>query len=227
MSVRTPQCVHTPPPRRPAESPLDVLLSGPERSGPPSLRHLAGAVAVLALLGAAVLVSQQPGPGGGPAPRADGVRFSLHPRSAVVPRHVPPAPGRAAVAGLHLELVNTGDAEVLLQEVALIPGRWRVEIADRHQLRPGWSAVLDLSREVDCGLDADHGPAPTELVVRAAVGGRVLVRTVDVGPAQRAYGAELDDVLAAPEVACDLTVASPLPGPIGDLHRPDAEPAQD
>jgi hypothetical protein len=126
------------------------------------------------------------------------------------------------VAGLHVELLNTGRTAVELRSVALVPGRWQVEVVDRHELRPGWSAVLDLQREVDCGAAAgdDDGPAPRELVVLVAVGGREQVRAVDVGPAQAAYGGRLDDVLGSPRDACDLEAAVPLLGPIGDLFGP-------
>jgi len=90
--------------------------------------------------------------------------------------------------------------------------------------------VLDVRREVDCagapssgtraGATPDDGPVPRTLVVRVEVAGRSVVRTVDVGPQQAAYGGRLDNVLAAPREACDLEAAVPLLGPIGDLFGP-------
>lgn len=216
-----PHPVPAPPLSQPAESPPDVIAGGSEPSGAPSPRLVVGTAVLVLLLAGAVLL-RPAGPSGGPAPTADPVRFALHPRSVVVPRHVPPADGRAAVAGLHLELVNTGEAAVVLSAVRLVPGSWQVQVVDRPQLRPGWSAVLDLRREVDCAPATDHGPVPTELVVEAEVevGGRRVVRTVDVGPEQDAYEGRLDDVLGDPGHACDLEAAGPLAGPIGDLFGP-------
>lgn len=218
MSVRASHRTLAPLAGPTSEAALDVLVGGDERDEPPSRRVLTGIAVVVLLAGAALLLRQGP-TDAGPAAGADPVRFGLHPTSVVVPRHVPPAPGRVAVAGLHLELLNTGETAVELLSVALVPGGWEVEVADRHQLRPGWSAVLDLHRQVDCAPGADHGPPPRRLVVRAEVDGRAVVRTVDVGPEQAAYGGRLDDVLGSPGDACDPEAAGPLLGPIGDLFR--------
>ena len=215
MSVRAPH-------HAPGQGSLDVLTGGRDAPGwaegwssAARRRLLAGAVLTAALVGGAVLGARPAPPG--PAPTADPVRFALHPRSALVPRHVPAEPGRAAVAGVHVELVHTGDTPLVLRSVSLVPGRWQVDIADRHQLRPGWSAVLALHRQVECAPDADPGPAPTELVVQAEVDGRLLVRTIDVGRDQQAYGGALDELLGSPQDVCRLDARSPLPGPIGDL----------
>jgi hypothetical protein len=240
VSVRTSHRGCTPPLRTTAAAPLDVLAGGSERDGAgarwlAARRPLACGLA-LAVAAGGVLLGRQPpdgasgraadgaavGVGGTAGPVADDVRLALHPRAVVVPRHQPPAPSAAAVAGLHLELLNTGTSAVELRSVSLVPGRWQVEVADRHELRPGWSAVLDVRREVDCsaGDGTDDGPVPRELVVRVEVAGRSVVRTVDVGPGQEAYGGRLDDVLSAPRAACDLEAAVPLLGPIGDLFGP-------
>ena len=219
VSVRRSHQAPLPPVARPAEPPLDVLTSGSDPA-PRGLR--AGAALVLVLVVGAGLLARQ-GASGRADPASDRVGFALHPSSVVVPRHVPPGAAGMAVAGLHVEIVNTGGRAVVLSSVSLVPGPWVVEIADRHELQPGWTAVLDLRRDVDCGASADPGAVPRQLVVRAESDGQLLQRTLDVGPAQQAYGGRLDDVLARPGAACDPESAVPLLGPIGDLLQPDPD----
>jgi len=100
VSVRTSHRTSVTPVQAPAESPLDVLASGTERGPGTGGRLAGGAVLAAARVAAASLLGTGEG---GPRQAADLVRLELHPDTVVVPRHLPPASGRAAVASVHVE----------------------------------------------------------------------------------------------------------------------------
>ena len=205
-----------PPDVRSAEPIPDVLCSGSDEGSwrdPGRRRLLTGGLALAVGLAAAASLVPREGPSAG----TDEVRLALHPRAVVVPRHVPLSSGRPAVAGVHVEVINQGRRPVVLTSAALVPGTWQVSVIDRTRLEPGWSAVLALQREVDCARGADLGAVPRELVLEVEADGESLVGHVDVGPAQLAYGGQLDDVLRSPRDACAPEAGLPLLGPIGDL----------
>ena len=206
-----------------AELMPDVLAGGTDRPPwHPTRRPVvaAGLVLTVGLAAAGGLLLRQSLPD--PAPARDttavtGVQIALQSDAHVVPRHLPPLPGRPAQAVLRVEVVNHGALPVRLISAALVPGVWEAELIDRPVMRPGWSAVLSLHRDVDCAPAAEHGRAPRDLLLVLEIGGRAASRTLDLGPGQTAYDGQLDEVLGRPLAACSRTPRTSLLGPIGDL----------
>ena len=123
---------------------------------------------------------------------------------------------RLAEAGMHVEVVNTGDRTLDLRSASLVPGAWEVEVVDRPLLLPGESVVLSLHRTVVCDERASYGPSPEHLVLEATTDDDedAVVRLPVADPS--AYGGRLDDALRDPRRACAAT-GGDVEGPIGDL----------
>lgn len=191
-------------PRPPdGRAPVDVLVAdGPGRRSPV---WPAAALLVALLLGTTV-VDREPAP----APPVLALRAGeLVARDRTID-------ARLAEAGMHVEVVNTGDRTLELRRAALVPGAWAAELVDRPLLVPGESAVLSLHRTVRCDEPGSYGPAPEHLVLEAAAddGDVVLVRLPVADPS--AYGGRLGEALGDPGRACVVTGGG-AGGAIGDL----------
>lgn len=223
-------CAASRPSARDAEPVADVLHSGAE--GPPwrptrrQVRSAAGALAGAGLAAAALLV---PPWLAGPAPAGAGAQtlpLVLRDGTVVLRRDAAPEQGRVR-GGVHVEVQNAGRRALRLTSAALVPGQWAVSVVEDagdaaepsgegRFLRPGWSAVLVLHRLVDCTPGAEHGHAPTRLVLEADVDGRRLSRAIDVGPGSSGYRGGLDDALGAPAAFCAVSASSGPAATTGD-----------
>ncbi len=191
---------------RPADRQVsaDVLAGGDEPAGRSAWRV---AAVVLALLVGLAVVDRPPPPQAPALGLRDG---EIVPRDRALDE-------RLAEAGLHVEVVNTGDRVLDLRRAALVPGAWEVDVVDRPLLVPGESLVLSLHRTVVCDERASSSPFPEHLVLEARTvedGQDVVVRLPVADPA--AYGGQLDEALRHPGRACVVS-GDDVGGPLGDL----------
>ena len=172
-------------------APTDVLAGADDDRLPRSRLWTAAAVLAALLLGATTLDP----PAGPDAPRLALRAGELVPRDRTVD-------DRLAEAGMHVEVVNTGDRTLDLRSASLVPGAWEVDVVDRPLVLPGESLVLSLHRTVVCDERASYGPSPEHLVLEARTDDDedTVVRLPVADPS--AYGGQLDDALRDPGRAC-------------------------